>query len=284
MSTTFSTRHLMRAQRGLLPASRRKFTTRHLHTRRDGPSRAPALRAMLITRTDAQGCCSSQRRHLVAVVTLERRNGGPAARHQDKLGSNALQRVWYSARKRPRFSISNRSHPTAQSAGAYAMTRLPLPSDMRRRRLGAANEKRAWTAPSGCQRWRRCSPPNLAGRTWLTAKTCVLEDIGRGDFDGLQTRVRRRRWYPGCNPVALCAFELLDTGGPSAMALPLVERKGMLAKTQLVGVPRHRLVMIEDCGGRWNCSIRWSSRCGWTGVWRLAWSARTSPACDHATG
>jgi bifunctional non-homologous end joining protein LigD len=62
----------------------------------------------------------------------------------------------------------------------------------------------------------------------IDGEVCVLDDIGRSDFECLQQRARHRRWYPGCNPVTMCSFDVLYTGGRWVMALPLIERKAML--------------------------------------------------------
>lgn len=43
----------------------------------------------------------------------------------------------------------------------------------------------------------------------IDGEVCVLDDIGRSDFDRLHARSARRRWYPGCHAVTLCAFDLL---------------------------------------------------------------------------
>src|SRR4051812_4359693 len=64
----------------------------------------------------------------------------------------------------------------------------------------------------------------------IDGEACVLDDIGRSDFERLQARARRRRRYAGCDPVTLCAFDLLYLDGRNVMALPLGERKAMLQR------------------------------------------------------
>jgi bifunctional non-homologous end joining protein LigD len=64
----------------------------------------------------------------------------------------------------------------------------------------------------------------------IDGEVCVLDDLGRSDFDRLRARASRKRWYEGCDAVTLCAFDLLFEGGTNIMALPLVERKNRLAK------------------------------------------------------
>jgi bifunctional non-homologous end joining protein LigD len=78
----------------------------------------------------------------------------------------------------------------------------------------------------------------------LDAEVCVLDEIGRSDFECLQARARRRRWYPGCNPVTLCAFDLLFRDGRNVMALPLIERKAMLQ--QVLAPLGKRIVVVGD--------------------------------------
>jgi bifunctional non-homologous end joining protein LigD len=78
----------------------------------------------------------------------------------------------------------------------------------------------------------------------VDGEACVLDDIGRSDFECLQARARRRRWYAGCNRVTLCAFDLLYLDGRNVMALPLVERKAMLQ--QLLAPVRKHLVIVGE--------------------------------------
>ena len=46
----------------------------------------------------------------------------------------------------------------------------------------------------------------------------------------LHERAKHRRWFPGCDPVTLCAFDLLFEDGRNIMGLPLMERKARLAR------------------------------------------------------
>lgn len=59
----------------------------------------------------------------------------------------------------------------------------------------------------------------------LDGEVCVLDEIGRSDFDRLQVRARKKRWYAGCDPVVFCAFDLLARDGRSLIALPVEARK-----------------------------------------------------------
>jgi bifunctional non-homologous end joining protein LigD len=62
----------------------------------------------------------------------------------------------------------------------------------------------------------------------VDGEVCVLDDLGRSDFDRLRARASRKRWYEGCDAVTLCAFDLLFENGTNIMSLPLVERKARL--------------------------------------------------------
>jgi bifunctional non-homologous end joining protein LigD len=70
----------------------------------------------------------------------------------------------------------------------------------------------------------------------IDGEVCVLDDLGRSDFDRLRARANRKRWYEGCDSVTLCAFDLLFHAGTNIMALPLFERKARLAKL-LANIP-----------------------------------------------
>ncbi len=43
----------------------------------------------------------------------------------------------------------------------------------------------------------------------IDGEVCVLDDIGRSDFERLHARARRKGWYRGADPVAYCVFDLL---------------------------------------------------------------------------
>jgi len=62
----------------------------------------------------------------------------------------------------------------------------------------------------------------------VDGEACVLDDIGRSDFDRLHARAKRRCWYAGADPVTYAVFDLLVDGGKDITGLPLVERKERL--------------------------------------------------------
>jgi bifunctional non-homologous end joining protein LigD len=64
----------------------------------------------------------------------------------------------------------------------------------------------------------------------VDGEVCVMDEIGRSDFDRLQDRARRRCYYPDCDPVVYAIFDLLVDRGENIMGLPLVHRKERLGK------------------------------------------------------
>jgi len=65
----------------------------------------------------------------------------------------------------------------------------------------------------------------------------VLDEYGRSDFNRLQDRARRRRWYEGADSVTYCVFDLLQENGKDiTQLLPLLKRKARMLK-RLTGVP-----------------------------------------------
>lgn len=76
----------------------------------------------------------------------------------------------------------------------------------------------------------------IPGEHVIDGEACVLDAQGVSDFNRLQTRARHRRWYAGCDPVTLCAFDILVHRGEPVMGLPLLERKALLQEL-LDGVP-----------------------------------------------
>lgn len=64
----------------------------------------------------------------------------------------------------------------------------------------------------------------------LDGEVCVLDGLGRSDFNRLQDRARRRRWVEGADPVVFCAFDLLAQDGRSLIDTALEKRKARPAK------------------------------------------------------
>jgi bifunctional non-homologous end joining protein LigD len=82
----------------------------------------------------------------------------------------------------------------------------------------------------------------LAGQHILDGEVCVLDEIGRPDFERLQERSRRRRWYAGCDPVAFLAFDLLVHRGADVRTWPVERRKAALQ--QMLTPPPHGVLYV----------------------------------------
>jgi bifunctional non-homologous end joining protein LigD len=70
---------------------------------------------------------------------------------------------------------------------------------------------------------------------------CVLDDLGRADFDALHARAMRRRFSQGDPPITYCMFDLLVDRGRDIVRLPLYERKARLARLLAAQRPPHTL-------------------------------------------
>ncbi len=55
----------------------------------------------------------------------------------------------------------------------------------------------------------------------LDGEVRVLDEHGVSDFNRLQDRARQRCFYPECDPVVFCAFDLLAINGRSIIGLPV---------------------------------------------------------------
>lgn len=84
----------------------------------------------------------------------------------------------------------------------------------------------------------------------LDGEVCVLDDIGRPDFDRLHARALHRRWYPGADLVVLCAFDLLAYYGRDLRALPIEQRKAQLQQL-LAGTTTGLLYVSAVEDGAW---------------------------------
>jgi bifunctional non-homologous end joining protein LigD len=100
-----------------------------------------------------------------------------------------------------------------------------------------------------CTRWYPEVAESLAtlpgGPHVIDGEACVLDDIGRSDFNRLQERARRRCWYKDCDQVTLCAFDILVHNGHDVTQRPLVERKQLLQQL-LAKVPKRVLLYVGD--------------------------------------
>ena len=85
------------------------------------------------------------------------------------------------------------------------------------------------------------------GRHVLDGEVCVLDELGRSDFDALQNRARRRGWRAGSTPVAFLVFDVLVMAGRSVMQRPLWSRKALLE--ELIPAPQPGLLRISHVAG-----------------------------------
>lgn len=59
----------------------------------------------------------------------------------------------------------------------------------------------------------------------VDGEVCVLDDMGRSDFDRLHARANRRSRYGGCDPVVFCVFNLLVNKGNDITTMLYLKRK-----------------------------------------------------------
>ena len=82
----------------------------------------------------------------------------------------------------------------------------------------------------------------IPGHQILDREMCVLDDLGRSDFDRLHLRESGKTY---------CAFDLLVHNGVDIMSEPLVERKRRLALLLAEPLPSVLLVGTLDTEGEW---------------------------------
>lgn len=89
-----------------------------------------------------------------------------------------------------------------------------------------------------------------AGAHILDGEVCVLDEIGRSDFNRLHERALHRGWYRGASPVLLCAFDLLMHKGRDIRSHPIEARRALLRK-MLAGIT-HGLMFVDEVeDGAW---------------------------------
>jgi bifunctional non-homologous end joining protein LigD len=86
------------------------------------------------------------------------------------------------------------------------------------------------------------------GHCVVDGEVCVLDEIGRSDFNQLQDRARRRGRYPGAPSVVYCVFDLLVRRGVDITQQPLLKRKATLAKILKTAPPAIMYVGHFDSG------------------------------------
>jgi len=98
----------------------------------------------------------------------------------------------------------------------------------------------------------------MRGGPYVTdGEICVLDDIGRSNFNRLQDRACRRRWFEGRDPVGYAVFDLLVDHGVNITRLTRLQRKLLLADL-LDSSPDNVLVMghfAVDIPARFNDAV-----------------------------
>lgn len=84
----------------------------------------------------------------------------------------------------------------------------------------------------------------------LDGEVCVLDDIGKSDFERLHKRARRKGWYRGADAVAYCVFDLLVGKKNDLRGQPIERRKAALQKL-LAGLPPGMLYVADVDDGEW---------------------------------
>lgn len=83
-----------------------------------------------------------------------------------------------------------------------------------------------------CTRWfpevAQALLAESCGRSIVDGEICVLDELGRSDFDLLHARARRRHLRAGDALVTFCVFDVLVMNGRNVMHLPLTERLALL--------------------------------------------------------
>lgn len=134
-------------------------------------------------------------------------------------------------------------------AGIEKDTGFQPTNDDQRRALIAQRVTLRTKRGADCSRWFPELLEPLAslpgGPHVIDGEVCVLREDGTSDFNALQERARRRRWYPGAPRATLCAFDLLVHNGQQIMGLPLERRKARLQQL-LAGAPKAAVLFVGD--------------------------------------
>jgi bifunctional non-homologous end joining protein LigD len=83
---------------------------------------------------------------------------------------------------------------------------------------------------------------SIPGHHIFDGEMCVLDDLGRSDFDRLHLRASRKTY---------CVFDLLVRDGVDIMAKPLTERKRQLTQVLREQLPTVLSVGTLDTEGEW---------------------------------
>ena len=89
------------------------------------------------------------------------------------------------------------------------------------------------------------------GHQLLDGEVCVVDELGRSDFERLKRRAQMRRYKPGADLVAYCAFDILVADGCSVMDEQLVRRKERLADVFAQRPDQLLVVSAVEGEGEW---------------------------------
>ncbi|WP_258874508.1 ATP-dependent DNA ligase [Cupriavidus taiwanensis] len=84
----------------------------------------------------------------------------------------------------------------------------------------------------------------------LDGEVCVLDAIGKSDFERLHKRAKRKGWYRGADAVAYCVFDLLVGKKKDLRNQPIERRKAALQKL-LASPPPGMLYVADVDDGTW---------------------------------
>lgn len=73
-------------------------------------------------------------------------------------------------------------------------------------------------------------------------EVCVLDELGRSDFNALQDRASHLRWPEGAPEVTYCVFDLLAEGDEDLCGLRVLDRKQRLAS--VLGSKRPNILYV----------------------------------------
>lgn len=91
----------------------------------------------------------------------------------------------------------------------------------------------------------------LPPSTVLDGEICVLDEIGRSDFDAVHRRALARRYVVGLPQVVYCAFDILFDGAADLRPHELRNRQQRLAERLAIKAPSILLVTGFVGQGRW---------------------------------
>jgi bifunctional non-homologous end joining protein LigD len=90
----------------------------------------------------------------------------------------------------------------------------------------------------------------VRGEHVFDGEVCVLDEVGRSNFELLQDRARARRYREGLSKVVYCVFDLLVCEGADVRSQPLADRQAAL-EVILSPLPPSVLLVRGTQDGAW---------------------------------